>query len=735
MIKNAPLYGKILSLFIFVLIVGFVSCGPDNENGWTTYRHDGFRSGVTTTPLPDNLQPQWTFKTSHEPVTAWHKPGEELPRMHSDNTYHITAANGLTYFGSSVDDKVYALDTFTGKIKWTFFTNGPVRFAPSLWKGRVYVGSDDGYVYCLKASSGKLVWKYRPGPSDKKVLGNGRMISLWPVRTSVLVKDDVVYCGAGVFPYEGIYICALNARNGNILWKNDTIGDKAYELQYGGISPHGYLLASKDVLYVPSGRAMPAAFNLHNGQFLYTLSPGSKVGGTWGLISDDLLIAGVDRSGTPAKVAYDVETGRRQGDAFVSLDGIDMVTTKNISYVVTQEGIHAVDRIKFPTIKDRIDSLQKKMSGINKSLRKMAQVNLESNIKANKEFKSAITEMEGLKSEIEQIKNSATKWQIDKKDLNTIIMADDKLVAGGKDAVFILDAQTGKDLQKLEMQGTAMGLAVSDGCLLTTNEKGQIFCFGKNNVPDTEMIEPNLTATGFEKHKLSSFYQKAAEQILQETGVKKGYCLVLGAREGRLAYELARKSDLKVIGIEKDAGKIKKARKNLDKAGLYGSRVVVENRDISNLPDYFANLVVSDDFLLSGKINTDSKEIYRVLKPLGGVACFGQAEDMDHPMRAMDQQALVEQMQQLDGTLSQNSSNWVTVTRGALQGAGGWTHQYADPANTVCSDDQLTNYPFSVLWFGEPGPEKNGGTSCPCRFTGCPGRPYVYSGRKCDHGL
>ncbi len=249
MIKNAPLYGKILSLFIFVLIVGFMSCGPDNENGWTTYRHDGFRSGVTTTPLPDNLQPQWTFKTSHEPVTAWHKPGEELPRMHSDNTYHITAANGLTYFGSSVDDKVYALDTFTGKIKWTFFTNGPVRFAPSLWKGRVYVGSDDGHVYCLKASSGKLIWKYRPGPSDKKVLGNGRMISLWPVRTSVLVKHDVVYCGAGVFPYEGIYICALNARNGNILWKNDTIGDKAYELQYGGISPHGYLLGLQRTFY------------------------------------------------------------------------------------------------------------------------------------------------------------------------------------------------------------------------------------------------------------------------------------------------------------------------------------------------------------------------------------------------------------------------------------------------------------------------------------------------------
>ena len=75
-------------------------------------------------------------------------------------------------------------------MRWTFFTEGPVRFAPSIWKDQVYVGSDDGYAYCLKSTDGKLVWKYRAGPSDEKVLGNGRRISLWPVRTSVLVDQS-----------------------------------------------------------------------------------------------------------------------------------------------------------------------------------------------------------------------------------------------------------------------------------------------------------------------------------------------------------------------------------------------------------------------------------------------------------------------------------------------------------------------------------------------------------------
>ena len=101
----------------------------------------------------------------------------------------------------------------------------------------MYAGSDDGYVYCLSAATGELLWKYRAGPTDEKVIGNGRMISHWPVRTSVLVDDGTVYFGAGVFPYEGIYICALDAADGSVIWRNDTIGDRVHELDNGGISP------------------------------------------------------------------------------------------------------------------------------------------------------------------------------------------------------------------------------------------------------------------------------------------------------------------------------------------------------------------------------------------------------------------------------------------------------------------------------------------------------------------
>ena len=39
------------------------------------------------------------------------------------------------------------------------------------------------------------------------------------------------------------------------------------------------------------------------------------------------------------------------------------------------------------------------------------------------------------------------------------------------------------------------------------------------------------------------------------------------------------------------------------------------------------------------------------------------------------------------------------TVRGPLEGAGQWTHQYADPANTCCSSDILVQGKLGILWF------------------------------------
>ena len=107
----------------------------------------------------------------------------------------------------------------TGTRRWTVYTGAPPRLAPTVWKRKVYVGADDGKVYCLSAKDGSVVWTLRAAPTDERVLGQGRLMSVWPVRTGVLVDQGVAYFGAGLFPGEGLYLYAVDAETGKVLWK------------------------------------------------------------------------------------------------------------------------------------------------------------------------------------------------------------------------------------------------------------------------------------------------------------------------------------------------------------------------------------------------------------------------------------------------------------------------------------------------------------------------------------
>ena len=86
------------------------------------------------------------------------------------------------FVGSTVNDSVAAYDTESGDELWRFYTDGPVRFAPVADNGRVYAVSDDGYLYCLDAAAGTLVWKVNGGPSERRIIGNDRLVSTWPAR-------------------------------------------------------------------------------------------------------------------------------------------------------------------------------------------------------------------------------------------------------------------------------------------------------------------------------------------------------------------------------------------------------------------------------------------------------------------------------------------------------------------------------------------------------------------------
>jgi outer membrane protein assembly factor BamB len=115
----------------------------------------------------------------------------------------------------------------------------------------------------------------------------------------------------------------------------------------------------------------------------------------------------------------------------------------------------------------------------------------------------------------------------------------------------------------------------------------------------------------------------------------------------------------------------------LDRAGLYGTRVTVLHAELqkTNLPEYFADLVVSARSIESGPASVPDEEWRRVQRPCGGVTVLG------------------------------DPASPTVHRRGPLEGAGSWTHQFANPANTSCSEDELLRGPLGILWFGGCGPE------------------------------
>ncbi|MFP6892180.1 MAG: PQQ-binding-like beta-propeller repeat protein, partial [Opitutales bacterium] len=268
---------RLIQTLTFLL---FAFIGVQAED-WPMWRHDAGRTGATLEALPARLHLQWTLKLP--PLV----PAYKDPRLQFDKGYEPIVTNGKLIVGSSWTDSVTAYDAATGEQAWRFLTEGPIRFAPAALDDRLFVGSDDGFLYCLQTDTGKLLWKFRAVSSTRKVLGNGRMISLWPVRGGPVAKEGKVWFAAGVWPMEGVYVYCLDAKTGKSIWLNDRCGfmygTQPHNAQAtGGLAPQGYLLLDGDDLIVPSSVAFPARFNAATGKLKeFELPSQGRLPGGW----------------------------------------------------------------------------------------------------------------------------------------------------------------------------------------------------------------------------------------------------------------------------------------------------------------------------------------------------------------------------------------------------------------------------------------------------------------------
>jgi outer membrane protein assembly factor BamB len=411
---------------------------------WPTYQGNLARTGVSKETITPTLQEDWRHESA-PPRPAWPEPARQdfwhskfglAPSVTFDRVHQVVAADGRVYFGSTVNDAVTCLDAATGKSIWTFYSEGPVRLAPIVVDNHVYFGSDDGYAYCVSAADGALVWKRRIADKDRRIGGNGRMISAWPLRCGVLVDNGTVYCTAGIFPTYGVWLAALDAGSGEVSWRR----------RLETIAPQGYMLASPTRLYVPTGRTSPAVFDRKDGKPV-DLSGIGRRGGTFALIVDEGLVHRGD-----GEDQIELQTGA--GDRMALFAGRQAIVDGETAYLLDNNKLSALNRARYIRLaheRQKLIDAEKADERTDETKRTLAE-----NAKA----------ME-----------TCWLWREKSEQQGVMLLAQDTIIVGGQDEVAIRDTSDGSLLRTLSIHGDAHGLSVANGRLLVSTDRGVIHSF------------------------------------------------------------------------------------------------------------------------------------------------------------------------------------------------------------------------------------------------------------------
>ena len=215
------------------------------NTNWAQYRYSSLHKG--SNPYENVLNPGNVGDIDQ----AWHYPTGGAV----DSSPAVF--NRVVYVGSQ-DGNLYAVNATTGAEAWRTGTGGPVDSSPAVAfentadgpRDVVYVGSADGNVYALNASPDQtfvqLFWTFPTGDS---------------VESSPTVAAGVVYVGSD----DGT-VFAINAGNGQEVWNYTT----------GGPVDSSPTVAN-GVVYVGSGDGNVYALNATTGAELWSFDTGGAV--------------------------------------------------------------------------------------------------------------------------------------------------------------------------------------------------------------------------------------------------------------------------------------------------------------------------------------------------------------------------------------------------------------------------------------------------------------------------
>lgn len=540
-------------------------CTTLHAEDWPMWRYDAGRTAASGEELPVQLHLQW--ERNYAPrIQVWDDAlNHDL--MTYDKVFEPIVLGDRLFITFNDQDKVVALDLNSGKELWTFFTSGPVRLPPVAWQDKVYVTSDDGHLYCIAANDGHPLWSLRGGPSDRKAQGNGRLVSAWPARGGPVIRDGQLYFAASIWPFMGTFVYALDANTGRINWVNDGTGAQFIKqphsaAAFAGVAPQGALVATQDLLLIPGGRSVPAAFDRHTGALRYfNLADGGKGNG------GSFVAAG-------EKYFY-VHTRGREVRTYDLATGAQAKSTCGEPVIV----------------KDRLYAAATTKSG------------------------TAVVRELGTSEKV--------YWEIPVDASGDLIKAGRHLYAAGKTsltAIALPEADgTPSIAWSMPIKGDIQRLIAANGHLIAVTQGGSILSFGA-----TAQEAPTITETPIPLQPTAKALEQARE-FLQLIGDPNGQIVCYGTEDAALMDALIQESQVPVIIVEPDAAKVTALRQKLNAAGQNGIRATVQQTSITDFlaPAYFAHftLINSAAAATALKDRVLLQRCYESVRPYGGILC------------------------------------------------------------------------------------------------------------------
>jgi len=195
------------------------SAAPDPLD-WPAFLSDKRRSGATANAVAADAEPLWAIPAGEE-ITA-------------------PTVAGQTVFVGTRRHGAMAFDAATGDKKWSYTTDGPVEYPPTIHEGLCLFGANDGWMYCLNAADGKLVRRLHVAPGERRMVAYDQVESTWPVVGLVTMHNGTAFSFAGrMDDLDGYHSIAVEPRTGKILW----------EKKGGGHSDSPMLCADGKFLY------------------------------------------------------------------------------------------------------------------------------------------------------------------------------------------------------------------------------------------------------------------------------------------------------------------------------------------------------------------------------------------------------------------------------------------------------------------------------------------------------